>query len=60
MGTILVKALLSVGTKLLASLATRELLEWALFKVADVVVESTETAHDDEFIKELKKSYNEQ
>lgn len=60
MVSILIKALLSIGTKLLATMASEELLKWALFKIAGAVVESTETPHDDEFLAKLKQQYDKQ
>ncbi len=54
---ILIKSFIGVGTRLLLSLGSEKLIEWAFFKVADVVVKNTKTPHDDEFLKELKKSY---
>lgn len=60
MGTVLLKALTTILTRLLASMATEKLLEWAMFKVADAIVKSTKTAHDDAFLVKLKDVYNEQ
>lgn len=55
---VLIKALTALGMKLLATLATEKLLEWAFFKLADVLVKRTDTKHDDEFLEEVKKAYN--
>lgn len=60
MGQVLLKALISLGTKLLASFATEKLLEWALFKVADAIVQNTENTYDDEFVEKLKEVWDEQ
>ena len=54
---LLLKALGTIVLRLIAAAATEELLEWLLFKAADVVVQSTETPHDNEFLVELKESY---
>ena len=58
MVTALLKALGVIITRLFAAMATEALLEWLLFKVAKLIVDSTETKHDDEFLRELKKSYD--
>jgi|TARA_Y100000310_G_C20696871_1_gene826335 hypothetical protein len=57
MQAILLKALTAVLTKLLASFATEALLEWVLFKIAHVIVEHTDTPHDDEFLVQLESIY---
>ena len=47
--------------KLLANIAlsliSEKFLEWALFNVAERIVRSTETPHDDEWLKKVKESY---
>ena len=55
--TILLKSFTAIGLKLIASLGTREVLEWVLWKGADMYVKSTKTPDDDEFIEELRKRY---
>jgi hypothetical protein len=58
MGTIILKSLMAFGTKLLMSFASEKLIEWAFFYVADQIVKSTKTDHDDKFLEEVKKAYN--
>lgn len=60
MGSAILTALRAIFLKLVASIATKSLLEWVLFWVADAIVKSTKTKHDDEFLKKLKKVYDEQ
>jgi len=55
--SVLLKALQSIVTKLLAALATEVLLEWTLFKVAELLVAKTKTPHDDEWLAKFKESY---
>jgi len=57
---VLIKSLMSVGLKLLASLGSTKLLEWALWKVAHIIVERTDTPHDDAFLEKLKEAYEQQ
>ena len=58
MGTIILKSLMAFGTKLLMSLGSEKLIEWAFFYVASEVVKSTKTKADDKFLEEVKKAYN--
>ena len=60
MGTAILAALRAVFIKLVASMAAKPLLEWLLFWTADIIVKSTKTQHDDEFVRRLKESYDEQ
>ena len=60
MATALLAALRSIFIKLIATMATKSLLEWLLFWAADAIVKSTKSPHDDEFVKKLKKTYSEQ
>mgnify|MGYP003648137394 CR=1 FL=1 len=57
--SVLLKALGTIVMRLFAAMATEKLLEWFLFKAGEVVVKSTETPHDDEFLQQLKESYYE-
>lgn len=57
MGTAILAALRAIFIKLIAAIAAKSLLEWLLFWVADAIVKSTKTPHDDEFLKKLKESY---
>uniref|UniRef100_UPI0040474DA4 hypothetical protein n=1 Tax=Shewanella sp. TaxID=50422 RepID=UPI0040474DA4 len=59
MFAILTKALITLGTKLLVSLASEKMIEWAFFKICDAVVKSTATTHDDEWLAKIKEIYNE-
>lgn len=54
---VILKGLMAVGTKLLMSLASEKLIEWAFFYVAGEVVKTTKTKHDDEFFAEIEKAY---
>lgn len=56
---ILLKALSTIALKVIATLATEQMLEWLLFKTAKVVTDSTKTPIDDEFLVEFKAKYEE-
>jgi len=60
MGTAILAALRAIFIKLIAAMAAKPLLEWMLFWVADIIVKSTKTEHDDLFLKKLKDSYESQ
>ena len=53
----MLKALLALGMKLLAALGSEILINWAFWKIAQVVVDSTETPHDNEFLEKLREVY---
>jgi len=55
--TILLKSLTSIGLKLIATIGSKELVEWLVFKAAEVAVKSTKTKADDEFLKKVKETY---
>ena len=57
MASILLKALGSILTRLLASMATEKMLEYCLFKIANILVKKTNTVHDDEWLQEIEKAY---
>ena len=57
MASILLKALGSILTRLLASMATEKMLEYCLFKIAHIMVKKTSTVHDDEFLAKLEAMY---
>lgn len=57
---ILLKSFAAIGLKLIASLGTRELLEWVVFKGLDMYVQSTKTPDDDAFVKLWKEKYEQQ
>ena len=44
-------------TKLLTSLASEKMIEWAFFKVAESVVKSTNTPQDDAWLDKIKEIY---
>lgn len=54
---ILIKSLISVGTRLLVAMGSEILIEWAFFKVAETLAANTKTKHDDEFVDMLKRMY---
>lgn len=56
---ILLKALSTIALKVIATLATEQMLEWLLFKTAKVVTDSTKTPIDNEFLVEFKAKYEE-
>ena len=58
MGAAVLKGLFAVGTKLLVAMASETVIKWAFFYVADEIVKSTKTPHDDVFLKELKDNYD--
>tara|TARA_R110000765_G_scaffold221532_1_gene325458 strand:- start:402 stop:572 length:171 start_codon:yes stop_codon:yes gene_type:complete len=55
MGTVLVHVLKGIVLKM----ASQAFLEWVLFWAAGLVVESTKTTKDDEFLAKLKELYKE-
>lgn len=40
------------------TLIGEQMLEWALFKIAEQIVRSTETKHDDEWFDKIKAEYD--
>lgn len=40
------------------TLIGEQMLEWALFKIAEQIVRSTETKHDDEWFDKIKSEYD--
>lgn len=44
-------------TKIAVSMVSEKFLEWALFNIAEKIVKSTETKHDDEWLAKIKESY---
>lgn len=51
---ILVTALFSVLKKILLKMAGEKFLFWLLFWLGDIIVKSTKTTKDDEFLNQLK------
>ena len=45
-------------TKLLTSLASEEMIEWAFFQIAEAVTKSTATPQDDAWLQKIKEIYN--
>jgi len=45
-------------TKLLTSLASEKMIEWAFFQIAEAVVKSTATSQDDAWLQKIKELYN--
>ena len=60
MGAAILAALRSIFIKLIATVATKSLLEWLLFWAADLVVKSTKTKHDDVFYDKFKEAYKQE
>lgn len=42
---------------LVLSLISEKFLEWAFFNIAEKIVKSTETPHDDEWLAKVKEAY---
>ena len=57
MVTVFLSALRSIGLRLIASMAAKPFLEWALFWVLDLIVLSTKTPHDNLWLEKVKKAY---
>lgn len=45
-------------TKLLTSLASEKMIEWAFFQIAESVVKSTNTPQDDAWLNKIKEIYS--
>ena len=45
-------------TKLLTSLASEKMIEWAFFQIAESVTKSTATSQDDAWLQKIKELYN--
>lgn len=44
-------------TKLLTSLASEKMIEWAFFQIAEAVAKSTATSQDDTWLQKIKELY---
>lgn len=44
-------------TQIAVSMIGEKFLEWAFFNIAERIVKSTETKHDDEWLAKIKESY---
>lgn len=51
------KAAVSFLISLVMSFGQKEFIKWLFFFIADKIVKSTKTDHDDEFLKKVKESY---
>ena len=54
---VLFKAATSVVMKVIMSMAGEKFIEWLFFYVAEQIVKSTKTKHDDEFYAQITKAY---
>lgn len=54
---ILLKVLVTIGTKLLIAMGSEKMIEWAFFKIANAIVTTTKTPHDDEWLAKLTEAY---
>ena len=45
-------------TKLLTSLASEKMIEWAFFQIVEAVAKSTATPQDDAWLQKIKELYN--
>lgn len=57
LSALLIKGVLGFGMKLLTTIASEKMVEWAFFKVAESVAKSTATQHDDEWVSKIKDLY---
>ncbi|MGB7996575.1 hypothetical protein [Photobacterium halotolerans] len=57
MVSIILKSLLAVLTKMLVATASKDVIEWMLFHVIELIVKSTKTPHDDAFYAKVKEAY---
>jgi len=57
MGAILIKGLLAVLKTMLVTMASKYMIEYALFAIAEAAVSSTETDKDDAWLKAFKEQY---
>ena len=55
---LLTKSVTIFLTKLLTSLASEQMIEWAFFQIAESVVKSTATTQDDVWLQKIKELYN--
>ena len=55
---ILLKSLATLGTKIFIAVASGPLIEWAFFYLAEAIVKTTKTPHDDAFLAEIKANYD--
>lgn len=53
---VFISLLLSLLKSYVAKLATQEFAHWALFQIAEAIVESTETKEDDEWLAKIRET----
>lgn len=53
---IIAKIALSLVRGYLVKLASKEFMHWAFFKIAEAVVENTETKQDDEWLEKIRET----
>jgi hypothetical protein len=54
---VILKALTAIALQAISALGTKTMIEWALFKLADVAVNSTKTNVDNEWLAKFKEEY---
>lgn len=59
MGTVILKSLFAVGTKLVVSMTSEAIIKWAFFYIGEEAVKSTKTKVDDAFLAKMKEAYPE-
>jgi len=52
----ILKVALGTVVSILTKAASKEVMEWLLFYVADIIVKSTKTPHDDAFLAKIKEA----
>ncbi|MGL5014219.1 MAG: hypothetical protein ACRC6V_08015 [Bacteroidales bacterium] len=57
MMTLLAMTAKKLIANIVLSLISEKFLEWALFNIAERIVKSTQTPHDDEWLAKVKESY---
>ncbi len=55
---LLCKALVAFATNMAMALASERLIKWMFFSLADKIVKSTKTDHDDIFLAKVKELYD--
>lgn len=59
LGKLALQALIGATTNILTKLATEEMAQWAILKIAEAIVKSTKTTKDDEWLKKIESVVNE-
>ena len=54
---VLFKAATKVAMNIIMSMASERFIEWLMFYVAEHIVKSTKTKHDDKFYAEIRAAY---